>query len=156
LVLVEQAWSGLAQILGLIQWFIIVVTGRRNEDIFLLQRQYIGFAARTYTYMSFLYDAYPPIGDRAGETGLALECTYEEQANRVTTLFRLILAIPALLLLLVLAVGALIVAVVAWFVILFTAKMPEGLFRYLLKVHQLGVRFNAYLLLMTDTYPRFG
>jgi hypothetical protein len=38
LVFVEQAWSGLAQILGLIQWFIIVVTGRRNEDIFLLQR----------------------------------------------------------------------------------------------------------------------
>jgi hypothetical protein len=105
--------------------------------------------------MSFLYDAYPPIGDRAGETGVTLECAYEEQANRVTSLFRVVLAIPALLLLLVLAVGAVIAAVVAWFVILFTAKIPESLFTYLLRVHQLGVRFNAYLLLMTDTYPRF-
>ena len=36
--IVSQAWGYLAQILGVIQWFVIVFTGKRNEGMFNLQQ----------------------------------------------------------------------------------------------------------------------
>ena len=47
--------------------------------------------------------------------------------RRVTVLFRLLLAIPQLIVLYVLSIVAELVAVVGWFAALFTGRLPGGL-----------------------------
>ena len=67
----------------------------------------------------------------------------------------LIWIIPAALIFLVVAIGGYVVTVICWFAILFTGTQPRGMFDFLLKVYRYSTRFNAYIGLLTDTYPKF-
>jgi hypothetical protein len=59
--------------------------------------------------------------------------------------------------LLVLWLAAIVVAVIAWFAILFTGRYPQALFDYVVGVFRWGLRVEAYaLLLVTDQYPPFS
>ena len=46
-------------------------------------------------------------------------------------------------------------AVAAWFVILVTGKMPRGLFDVMVLANSYTARSDAYLYLLTETYPPF-
>ena len=58
------------------------------------------------------------------------EADYVEPQNRWITFFRLILVIPWYLLGSIYAIGAFIVAFLAWFAIVFTGRYPEGLYKF--------------------------
>jgi len=90
--------------------------------------------------------------------------------NRLTTAFRLILAIPQVLIVGspgsvglgansgtgVFGAVASVCAFLAWFAILFTGRYPEGLYAYGVGVQRWTLRVQAYLLLMRDEYPPFS
>jgi hypothetical protein len=68
-----------------------------------------------------------------------------------------LLAIPHYIALLVLTLGAALAVVVAWFVIVFTGRYPQGLFEFVVGVGRWAVRVQAYaFLLVTDHYPPFS
>ena len=46
-------------------------------------------------------------------------------------------------------------AFAAWFVILITGKMPRGLFDLMVLANSYTARSDAYLYLLTETYPPF-
>ena len=48
-----------------------------------------------------------------------------------------------------------IAAAAAWFVILFTGRMPRGLFDVMVLANSYVARSDAYLCLLTETYPPF-
>jgi hypothetical protein len=67
------------------------------------------------------------------------------------------LAIPHYIVLMVLFLVAIVVAVIAWFAILFTGRYPRGLFDYMVGVGRWGLRVQAYaFFLVTDQYPPFS
>ena len=76
--------------------------------------------------------------------------------NRVTVFFRFLLAIPHFLVLGLLAIGAYIAGIVAFFTVLFTGRWPEGMMKFVLGVARWGVRAQAYYLMLTDEYPPFS
>lgn len=76
--------------------------------------------------------------------------------RRVTTAFRLILAIPQFIVLYVLVIAAEIVAVIGWFAALFTGRLPEFAVEFLSGVLRWQARVSAYYLLLTDEYPPFS
>jgi len=59
---------------------------------------------------------------------LRFEVEYPEKVSRATTLVRLILAVPQLLIIYALSTVTGIITFVAWFAILFTQRYPKGLF----------------------------
>jgi hypothetical protein len=148
-------WGWLAQVLGIIQWFTVLFTGKRNQAIWKMQNDYLGYATRVMSYGLLLHDVFPPFGTDAGSTGVSYAFDYEEPAVRLTNFFRYIWAIHALNVAWVLLVAAEVVTFVAWFAILFTGRHPQGMFDFAVKVFRYYVRTNSYLLLMTDTYPKF-
>ena len=76
--------------------------------------------------------------------------------NRLTVFFRLILAIPHLIVLVLWGIAAFFVAIAAWFAILFTGRYPRGLFDFVVGVGRWTNRVGAYaFLLVTDRYPPF-
>ena len=85
-----------------------------------------------------------------------LESDYPERLSRGLIFVKGILAIPNLLGLALYAIAAWFAVSVAWFAILFTGRIPRGLFDFILGYQRWAVRTNAYLMLMTDQYPPFS
>jgi hypothetical protein len=73
-------------------------------------------------------------------------------------LLKWLLAIPHYIILIVLTIPFVIVAIIAWFAILFTAKYPRALFNFNTGVLRWSWRvgFYSYQALGTDKYPPFS
>jgi hypothetical protein len=154
--IVVQVWGYLAEILAVIQWFIVLFTGKRNEGLWNLQHAWLGYYSRVYGYVDLLYDPYPAFGTDPGPVPVTTDFTYEEPANRLTNGLRFIWAIPAIVIAAVLGIGLFFVVIVSWFAILFTGKHPQGMFDFILRVLRFILQTMSYVLLMTDTYPSWA
>lgn len=78
------------------------------------------------------------------------------RSSRLTVGFRLVLAIPHLLVVWALGYAVLVVEIVAWFAALFTARVPDGIYGFLAWVVRYHARVWTYLVLLTDRWPTFG
>ena len=70
-------------------------------------------------------------------------------------MLRLIWAIPAAIILMILAIGMGIILIIAWFAIVITGRLNRGFYDFMLRVSRMSLSLTAYLLLMTDNYPRY-
>jgi hypothetical protein len=80
---------------------------------------------------------------------------WPERLSRLTTFFRLVMAIPAIVVLYVLTLLGRLLAFFAWFVIVFIGRLPKGLFEVMELPQRYQLRVTAYLSLVTDAYPWF-
>ena len=89
-------------------------------------------------------------------SAIGYDVTYEEQRNRLTVAFRIILAIPHLIVSYVWRYLAEVLAFIQWFIIVFTGKRNQGLWN--LQQSWLGYysRVLGYISLLFDPYPAFG
>ena len=71
------------------------------------------------------------------------------------TFFRAILSIPIWILRYVVNLLFEIAAVAAWFVIVILGRLPRGLFDVMVLANSYTARSDAYLFLLTETYPPF-
>lgn len=154
--IIAQVWGYLAEILAFIQWFIILFTGKRNENMFNMQRSWLYYAARVYGYVGLMYDEYPAFASDGPPAPVRTSLAYEENADRLSSALRIIWAIPALIILIVVGIAAEVLVLISWFVIVITGKHPRGMWDFILKVMRMGLQVESYAFLMTDTYPKFG
>lgn len=87
---------------------------------------------------------------------VAFYADHDEKRSRLTTFFRLITAIPHIIWLALYGIAAGFATIAAWFVLLFTAKFPQGLYDFLVGFHRYYTRVNAYIWLITDKFPPFN
>ena len=115
------------------------------------------FGTRVGAYLLLLTDQYPSTVE---EQSVHLHIDYpdvERDLNRWLPLVKWLLAIPHVIVLFVLSIGAFFAVVIAWFAILFTGRYPRGLFDFVVGVGRWGLRVQAYAtLLVTDRYPPFS
>jgi Domain of unknown function (DUF4389) len=154
--IVAGVWAYLAEIIAVVQWFIVLFTGKRNRGIWDLQWAWLGYDSRVNGYTNLLFDPYPAFGTDPGPVPVTTEFAYEEPADRLTNGLRFIWAIPALFVSLGLSIAAFFVLIVSWFAILFTGKHPRGQFDFLLRTLRYILQTTSYVLLMTDTYPSWS
>jgi hypothetical protein len=141
-----------ADVAAVINWFIIVFTGKANADLISLQQFYLRWRARALAYEALLRDEYPPFGD--GEYPVSAEFTAAtENRNRWTVGFRLILIIPQVIALLFVFIAWVVTSVIGWFAVLFTGHYPDGLWRFGEGVMRWSLRVESYWLLLHDEYP---
>jgi hypothetical protein len=139
---------------ALFGWFAILVTGRYPEGLRNLAAFYLRWRVRAVSYLMLLRDEYPPFGDAEYPAGLVLEHD-AGQRNRLTVFFRVILAIPHILLLCVLSLVWALTTAIAWVMILLTGSYPPTLYGFGIGVLAWATRVEAYLLLLRDEYPPF-
>jgi hypothetical protein len=133
-------------------WFVALFTGRVSEGLHGFLASYVRYGTQVYAYMYLLSDPFPGFSS-AAEYPVTLEIDPPVQQSRWVTFFRGIIAIPALLIATVLMYLLELLAFLAWFVCVFTAKMPEGfenLGAYCLRYNE---QASAYLYLLTPRYP---
>jgi hypothetical protein len=84
------------------------------------------------------------------------EADFVERRHRGTTFFRWLLAIPLIIWAALWAIAVYVVAFVAWFALLFTARYPQGMYDFVAGYLRFYGRVLGYINLMTDEYPPFG
>ena len=154
--IVDQVWGRLASVLGIVQWFIVVFTGKRNKGIYDMQRSWLDYDARVSTYAGLVHDVFPQFGTDPGPVPIRTEFDYEEQANRLTVGLRFLWIIPAAIMMLFVGIAAVVVGLISWFSILFTGKQSRGMWDFVYKAIRFSLRVQSYGLLMTDTYPAYS
>lgn len=84
------------------------------------------------------------------------EADYIEPQNRAKGIFRWILVIPWAILAAVYGLVASVVALLAWFALLFTGRYPQGLYDFNVGFLRFTGRFYAFAFLQTGDWPPFG
>jgi Domain of unknown function (DUF4389) len=140
-----------------IAWFAIVITGRYPRGLYDFVASFTCFLARTTAYAALVCDLYPSFGG-SDDPAYPVRMQFDgplDRYSRLKTLFRIIIAIPIFILRYVMNLMLEVGAVGAWFVILFTGKLPRGLFDLMILANSYTARSDAYLALLTETYPPF-
>jgi hypothetical protein len=149
------------QVLAIIGWFAILITGRLPEGwgdfmVGVLRYQWRILAylyAWTEEYPSFT----PPTGyPDPGDFPAVLASVPASERNRLTVLFRIFMVIPQYIVLYFVGIAAGVLLLIAWFIVLFTGRWPEGMRRFCVGYYRWSIRLQAYFFLITDVYPPFS
>jgi hypothetical protein len=156
--IVAYVYGIVAEIAALIAWFAIVFTGKYPEGLYNFNAGYLRMISRVNAFEYLLTDEWPPFGgDEASDYPIRIGVAPAlGEYNRVKTLLRLIIGIPVMLLAIVQGVILAVCALIAWFAILFTGKLSDGLFNPMRSAGAYLTRTSAYFLLMTEDYPPFS
>lgn len=84
------------------------------------------------------------------------EADYQKDRNRLTTFFRLIVAIPWILVAYVYMIALTVVVIVAWFALVILGRYPQGMYDFVGGILRFYMRVTAFLTLQTDAWPSFG
>jgi hypothetical protein len=157
-VIVAFLYSIGANIAAFIAWFAIVFTGRYPEGLYNFNAGFLRMSTRVNGFSYLLTDDYPPFGgEEAPQYPIRVGVPPPlDNYNRMKTLFRLIVGIPVMLLAFVQGLILGVCALIAWFAIVFTGRLSEGLFNPMRSASAYLTRAGAYFLLMTEDYPPFS
>jgi Domain of unknown function (DUF4389) len=151
-----QLWGILALLVVIVNWFATLFTGRSPTRLHRFLAAYLRYQFDVYAFLYLVANPFPGFVGAAGSYPLEIVIEDRSSQNRWKVGFRLILAIPALILASAYGILLTATAVLGWFAALATARMPRGL----RNAGALSLRYHAqtlgYLLLLSDSYPYGG
>ena len=149
-------WGILALLAAIASWFATLATGTSPQSLHRFLAAYLRYQLHVGAFLYLVGNPFPGFTGTEGTYPVELRVAERARQNRWTVFFRLVLALPAILL--AAAYGSLlfVVAVLGWFAALFTGRMPLGL----RNAGALALRYTAqlygYLFLVTGSYPYSG
>jgi hypothetical protein len=157
LFIVAFFYAIVAEICAVIAWFSIVFTGQYPPGLYNFVAGYLRFIARATGYIHLMTDEYPPFnGEEYNAYPIRVGVPQPlAEYDRLKTGLRLIFAIPVILLAYVQGLIASVIAFIAWFAILFTGSLSEGLFEPLRSANAYLLRAASYYMLVTEEWPPF-
>jgi hypothetical protein len=87
---------------------------------------------------------------------ISYEADYARERNRLTTFFRLILAIPWIIVGYIYVIAAYVVVIIAWFAVVILGRYPQWAYDFNSGVLRFMTRTFAWVALQTDEFPPFG
>jgi hypothetical protein len=149
-------WSVVALLAAIVSWVATLSLGRTPRALHRFLAAYVRYAVSVYAFLYVVANPFPGFGGAAGAYPLDATIDQPRRQNRWTVLFRLMLAVPALLLDAAFEGLGLLLAILGWVASLVGGRMPRGL----RNAGALALRYHAqtlgYVLLLTDSYPYSG
>ena len=155
--------GGVLSVCALLTWFYALFTARAPEGIARLQWYSLHYGAQVAAYTLLLTDRYPTSDpERVGipwppaqhPVRLAHEPD-DRTRSRLTVFFRLLLAIPHIVWLVLWGVAVVLVAFVNWIVTIFRAQSPDAVHRFLAAYVRYQTHVVAYVTLVSNPFPGF-
>jgi hypothetical protein len=154
--------AGAAAAAAFLTWFVAVARGRAPSGLRDLVTYAVGYSAQTGGYLLLLTDRYPSADPalldprpELPDHPVAIEVTDELERSRLTVLFRLLLAIPHLIWILLWTILVPFAAIAAWVVALVTGRVPRPLHRFLAAYVRYATHLSAYLYVVGRRFPGF-
>lgn len=147
-----------AGVVIVISWFALLILGRYPRGMYDFVGGVLRYTMRVNAFAYLQTDAWPPFGI-SEDPAYPVRINYAAPAarqSRVKTLFRLILAIPLIILAYAVAFVQAGASLVAWMTIVFRGYQPAAIHNALAWMNGWSTRVNAYLYLMRDEYPPVG
>jgi hypothetical protein len=163
LVVAVLASAGVGATAAFLVWFSALVRGRAPHGLRDLTAYTLGYGAQAGGYALLLTDRYPnsdpslvrrPVPELP-EHPVRIVVTDELDRSRLTVLFRLLLAIPHFIWLLLWFVAVLFAVVAAWFTALVIGRVPSSLHRFIAAYVRYATHVFAYVTLVGRKFPGF-
>jgi hypothetical protein len=136
-------------------WLVAIFTGRVPDGLHGFIASYLRYLTHVYAYASIASDPFPGFGGEPGYP-IDVEIAPAVKQSRLTIFFRLLLVIPASIVLWVLGIVARIVVILAWFYALFAGNLNRGLRDVLAYWLRYNAQVFGYVCLLTQRYPSFS
>ncbi|HEY2715122.1 MAG TPA: DUF4389 domain-containing protein [Solirubrobacterales bacterium] len=151
-------WEILAFFTHIVAWVAVVILGRYPEGLYNFNSGVVRFYIRVYAWIYLQTDVWPPFGISDDQT-YPIRVNYAPRAERQSRLkafFRIILAIPMLIVTYAINYVHLGAALIAWLTIVFRGYQPEGVHSMMTFINGFYARLYGYIALLTDDYPPIG
>jgi hypothetical protein len=149
-------WSSIIAVLVIVNWFAVLIRGRSPEDMHLLLARALRYRTHVFSYLFLVSNPYPTFFGRLGAHPVDLEIDDPDRQRRAVTFFRLILAIPAIVVAYVFFFVMFFIALIAWFIALVIGRTPKGMRDLSAYCLRYEAQMAAYLMILTDRYPSFA
>jgi hypothetical protein len=141
-----------AAVVTFICWFAALFMGRLPEGAGDFLVGWLRWNVRVTAYLWLLTDEYPPFALR--DTGYPVRLAAAPgRLNRLAVFFRLILVIPAGIVVVLTEYGLNVVLLIVWLIMLIAGRMPSALYQAVAAIARYQARYAGYACLLTATYP---
>jgi hypothetical protein len=147
-------WGIVVLLAVIIAWFATLFSGRCPTGLHDFMAGYLRYATHVSAYLYLLANPYPSFGGAPGYP-VDLEVDPPQPQHRLVTLFRIILAIPALIVADALLNVTHIIGFLGWFVCLAIGRMPKGMRDLSAYCLRYALQTYGYVCLLTSRYPSF-
>jgi hypothetical protein len=155
-------FGGIAANVSLLAWFVCVVRGRMPQGFRDVLAYTIGYTAQVSGYVLLLTDRYPNSDPAVYEAAnvfredpITLQVDDDLRRSRLTTLFRLPLAIPHLVWLFLWIVVAWLALIVNWFVLLIRGRPAQPIHSFVGRLVRYQTHVYAFLQMVANPFPGF-
>ena len=155
--------GGVTAVCGILGWFASLARGRMPHGLRDLGAYGIGYGAQAWAYAFLLTDRYPSSDPEAvgpvwalPPHPVALRIEDDGRRSRLTTAFRLLLALPHLVWLTLWTVAAFLAALLNGIVALVGGRSAEPLHRFLTAYIRYAAHVTAFLFLVANPFPGFA
>ncbi|MBN9621702.1 MAG: DUF4389 domain-containing protein [Actinobacteria bacterium] len=141
-----------------IAWLVIVITGKYPEGLYNLNAGFVRYHVRVLAWVYLQTDEWPPFGISYDPSyPIRVEVPAREASqSRLKVFFRIILALPMLVVVYAVQYVHTFLGVIAWLTIVFRGYLPEGVNGAMTFCNSFYARLYGYLALLTDEYPPIG
>jgi hypothetical protein len=141
-----------SEVLTFLAWFAILFTGKNPFHEFV--SDVLRWQIRVTAYALLLTGDYPPFSFTKVDDYPIATLMEAGPMGRASTFFRIILSIPAYLVMTFVGFGTGIMAFFGWIITLFRGTLPEPLHNAFSASVRFQARVYAYTFLVQDPYPR--
>ncbi|HEU4738843.1 MAG TPA: DUF4389 domain-containing protein [Solirubrobacterales bacterium] len=157
-IIVAAFWGILFIFTHLFAWVAVVILGRYPHWLYEFNSGVIRFGVRTGAWIYLQTDEWPPFG-LSDDPNYPIRVNIAPAAasqSRLKAFFRLLLALPMLIVSYAVNYMHVWVAAIAWLTIVFRGYQPEGVNNALTFVNSFYARLYGYVAILTDDYPPIG
>lgn len=153
--IVLSIWSLVVVPAVAVAWLALLIEGRLPSFLHRFLGAFLRYQGQVAAWFDLLSTRYPdPL--HTGEHPFRIELQDRPRQPRLVTVFRLPLALPALVLASAFSVVLSLAAVAAWFVALALGRTTAGLVELGTFCLRYQLETQAYVTLLTSTYPRLA
>jgi len=154
--IVLYVWGLVAALAVIVAWFALLFTARYPQGLYDFVAGLERYSTAVYGYVGLLTDEYPPFGSDTDNYPVHVVIPPPKaEYDRLKVLFRIILAIPVLIISYAMQIVWELGTFIAWFVIVVLGRQPKGLQDMIVLGLSYQQRAYAYLLLLTEDWPAF-
>jgi len=154
--------GGVAAAAALLAWFAILARGHAPRGLRDLVAFTLGYAAQAGAYLLLLTPRYPTSDPALAEPyselpehPVRLVVTDDLERPRLTVLFRLLLAIPHFVWIVLWSIVVFFAAFVVWILALITGRVPDSLHSFLAAYIRYATHLVAFVYLIGRRFPGF-
>lgn len=153
--------GGMIFVAALLIWFYAVFKGRAPRGLRDLTVYCLGYTSQVWAYMFLLTDRYPYSGPNAFavtepvDHPVRMAVTDDLRRSRVLVFFRLPVAMPHIVWLILWSIVAFVVGILNWVCAVVIGRSPRPFHRFLAAYLRYSTHVNAFLWLVGNPFPGF-